>query len=253
MKRSVPLLIAAITGFVLIFAHFIPFTEDWGEKAMIWFDILAAVAFILGGGNLLKMNLQKVSDRKPGWAFPLITVIAFLATLAVGLLKVGVHPEEDYPAYSWSGDYVQEGSAFWWAYNYAIYPLTSTMFAMLAFFVASAAFRAFRAKNVAAFMLLGTAFIVLLGRTYAGIFLTGWLPYSEALPLDPAEWGPIWHNMSWWQQMFYGLRLDRLTEVIMNVFNLAGSRAIAIGIALGVVSTSLKVLLGVDRSYLGSE
>ncbi|MCI0632285.1 MAG: hypothetical protein L0Y44_16705 [Phycisphaerales bacterium] len=249
MKRSVPLLIAAITGFVLIVAHFIPLTQNWGEKAMIWFDILAAVAFILGGGNLLKMNLRKVSDRKPGWGFAAVTIIAFLATLAVGLFKVGVHPLQDHPTYAWSGDYVQEGGAFWWAYNYVVYPLTSTMFAMLAFFVASAAFRAFRAKNLEAMFLLGTAFIVLLGRTYAGILFTGWLPYTDMLANDPA----VWHQMAWWQQMLYGLRLDRLTEIIMNVFNLAGSRAITLGIALGVVSTSLKVLLGVDRSYLGSD
>ena len=49
------------------------------------------------------------------------------------------------------------------------------------------------------------------------------------------------------------LRLDRLTSAITNVFILAGNRAITIGIALGIVSLSLKVLMGVDRSYLGSE
>ena len=38
----------------------------------------------------------------------------------------------------------------------------------------------------------------------------------------------------------------------MGVFNTAGQRAIMIGIALGVAATSLKVLLGVNRSYLGS-
>jgi len=50
-----------------------------------------------------------------------------------------------------------------------------------------------------------------------------------------------------------GLRLDRITSTITSIFILAGNRAINIGIALGIVSLSLKVLLGVDRSYLGSE
>ncbi|HOM18339.1 MAG TPA: hypothetical protein PLQ00_13495, partial [Thermoguttaceae bacterium] len=99
----------------------------------------------------------------------------------------------------------------------------------LAFYVASAAFRAFRAKNVEAALLLGTAFVVLLGRTAAGTVLTGWLP----------DW------LGW-------LRVEELTVLIMTIFNTAGTRAIMIGIALGIVATSLKIILGMDRSYLGS-
>ena len=44
MKRTVPLLIAAIVGFVMIVSFFIPATEGWGEVAAIWFDLLAAIA-----------------------------------------------------------------------------------------------------------------------------------------------------------------------------------------------------------------
>ncbi len=133
------------------------------------------------------------------------------------------------PKYKWSGNYREEGTPFWWLYEYAFKPLTATMFAMLAFYVASAAFRAFRAKNVEAILLLGTAFIILLGRTSTGVLLTSWLPESIA-----------------------GLRIENLTVFIMSVLNTAGNRAIMIGIALGIASTSLKVLLGLDRSYLGS-
>ena len=60
MKRTVPLLITAIGGFVLVIAYFIPSTQGWGEITAIWFDILASIAFILGGGNLLKIHLKKV-------------------------------------------------------------------------------------------------------------------------------------------------------------------------------------------------
>jgi hypothetical protein len=228
MKRTIPLLITAVGGFVLIISSFSSYSQSWGEVAAIWFDILAAIAFILGGGNLLKIHLKKVSDHKAGWAYSVVTLVAFLATLIIGLGKIGVNPAEQFPDYAWSGSYREVGGPFWWLYEFAFKPLTATMFAMLAFYVASAAFRAFRAKNIEAILLLGTAFIILLGRTYAGVWATGWLP----------EW-------------LSGLKMENLTVTIMKVFNTAGNRAIMIGIALGIVSTSLKVLLGVDRSYLG--
>lgn len=228
MKRFVPLLITALGGFILIVAYFIPQTQGWGEIAAIWFDVLAAVAFVLGGGNLIKVHLQKVSDRKAGWAYSVITLAAFLITLSVGLGKCGVNPNEQFPAHAWSGSYREIGSPFWWLYEYAFKPLTATMFAMLAFYVASAAFRAFRAKNIEAILLLSTAFIILLGRTAAGPAMTAWLPDSLA-----------------------GFKVENMTLYIMQVANTAGNRAIMIGIALGIASTSLKVLIGVDRSHLG--
>ena len=83
MRRSVPLLITALGGFVLIVASFIPHTQTWGERAAIWFDILAAIAFILGGGNLLKMHLKKISDRVAGWGYSLVTVLAFVVITLV--------------------------------------------------------------------------------------------------------------------------------------------------------------------------
>lgn len=235
MKRTIPLLIATTTGLVMILSHFIPSTTTWGEETTTWFNILAGVALVLGGGNLLKIHLRQISDQAPGWGFSAVTVATFVITLVVGLLKVGVHPAEQYPEYPWSGEYVQDGSAFWWTYEYLLNPITSTVFSMLAFYVASAAFRAFRAKNLEAVLLLVTAVIVLLGRTYAGVALTDWLPGPES-----------GFDLSW-------LRFNRLTEFVMGVFNMAGTRAITIGIALGIVATSLKVLLGMDRPYVGSD
>jgi hypothetical protein len=229
MKRLIPLWITALGGFVLIVSYFIPETEGWGEVAAIWFDILAAIAFVLGGGNLLKIHLKKTSDRGPGWGYSAICLASFLTMLYVGLIKVGVNPADNAPDYPWSGSFRETGGPFWWLYEFAFKPLTATMFAMLAFYVASAAFRAFRAKNIEAILLLGTAFIILLGRT-AGAYLTNWFPDEIS-----------------------GLKLDNLTVYIMQVFTTAGNRAIMIGIALGIASTSLKVLLGVDRSYLGKE
>ncbi|MGI9014036.1 MAG: hypothetical protein ACR2GY_07285 [Phycisphaerales bacterium] len=244
MKRTIPLVIASITGIALILSVFVPATQDWGQKAMIWFSILAAAAFVLGAGSLLKMHLKKISAQDAGWAYSLITVLAFVITAYVGLFKVGSTPSAQFPGHAWSGEFNSSGSASLWIYNNLIDPITATMFAMLAFYIASASFRAFRAKNIEAILLLGTAFIVLLGRTYAGIWLTDWIA------MDPAS---IQGTPSAWEQFAINIRLDRLVEIIMDVFNTAGRRAIMIGIALGIISTSLKVILGVDRSYLGTD
>jgi hypothetical protein len=86
---------------------------------------------------------------------------------------------------------------------------------------------------------------VLLGQVYAGYWLTDFLPDQAWLVEHGKE-------DSAWYQFLSGLRLENLTQMIMDVPQKAGNRAITIGIALGIVSTSLKVLLGVDRSYLGS-
>jgi hypothetical protein len=144
----------------------------------------------------------------------------------VGELFVKAHVTK----YPWSGPYNTPASAFGWQYEFMFKPLQATMFSLLCFYVASAAYRAFRAKNVQAVLLLVTASIILLGQTIAGYWLTGWIP--ESSPLAP-------------------LKIKNLVEWVA-VFLTAGSRAIMIGIALGVASTSLRVLLGIDRSHLGT-
>ena len=228
MSRSVAVLIASIAGITMVLSKFLVPLGDAEVKVADWFNVLAAIAFVLGGANLLKMNLLAISARGPGWGYSAVTLAAFLATLGVGVLKVGVPPAAAFPNVPFSGEKDVAGSALWWLYEYAMSPITGTLFAMLAFYVASAAFRAFRAKNLEASLLLGTAFVILLGRTFAGVLLTGWLP----------EWAS-------------GLRLENLSVYVMQVFNTAGNRAIIIGIALGVAATSLRILLGVDRSWMG--
>lgn len=230
MRRLIPMLIASLTGLVMIAAFFVPAMQGWSRSVESWFTILAAMALLLGAANLFLHHLRKIYRQEAGWGFSALTLSTLVVTIVLGLLKVGVTPSESFPDYSWSGSYQEEGSATWWIYIYVIQPITATMFALLAFYVASAAYRAFRAKTFEAGLLLGTAIIVLLGRSYAGTILTSWLPPS-----------------------LENLTFSSLTVGIMAVFNTAGQRAIMIGIALGVAATSLRILLGIDRSYLGGE
>jgi hypothetical protein len=113
------------------------------------------------------------------------------------------------------------GRVYTWLYDHVFAPCNATMFALLAFFIASAAFRAFRARNTEAALLLGAAILIMLGRAPIGRAI------SDMLPLV-ADW-------------------------IIDVPNNAGRRAIMMGAALGAIATGLRVILGLERSHLGSE
>jgi hypothetical protein len=223
MKRQIPIIITAIVGSVLVFSVFFPPTERLGEDFSLFFDIIAVFAFFLGGGNLFRIHFTKIYRRRPQWGYSIVTLLGFLITLAAGLFKI--HNPQGI-----SGSPTAEGSLLNTIFVNVITPLSSTMYALLAFFVASASYRAFRAKNREATILLVAAFIILLGRTPLGVMLTSWI----------SEWFSIF-------------KIPNLAIWIMNVPNLAGQRSILIGVGLGVVAMSLRLILGMDRTYLGSD
>jgi hypothetical protein len=229
MSRSIAVLVAGVAAVVMVLSKFIVPMESAETTVAEWFNAAAAIAFVLGGASLLKMNLLTISARGPGWGYAAVTLVAFLVTLGVGLFKVGVPPSAAFPDHRMGGTPDAEGGALWWIYEYLMSPITGTLFAMLAFYVASAAFRAFRAKNIESILLLGTAFIILLVQIAAGAFLTDWIPQDR------------WYSF---------LRAEPLKAFITEVLQTAGMRAILIGIALGTAATSLRLILGIDRSAL---
>ena len=225
MRKEIPLLISFVVGFMLLFAIFLPFEPFPGldEELSIWFDIIAVFAFILGGGNLIRVHGNKISKLSRDWGYSIVCLLGFFMMLSFGVFQIGGSIME-------GGGYTSEGKAFQWMYDAVFYSCGATIFSLLAFFVASAAYRAFRARTVEAAILLGTAFIILTGRTFLGQFLTGWFPDF----MDP-------------------LHIPNLFNWILSTPNQAGQRAIMIGISLGIISTSLKIILGIERSYLGGD
>ncbi len=133
-------------------------------------------------------------------------------------IKVELHVRKR-PAYEGFLDFFKNKCAY--VFEYMIKPMQSTMFSLLAFFVASAAFRAFRAKSFEATILLVTAFIVMLGR----------------VPIGTSIW-PGFAGISEW---------------ILSTVNMAGSRAITLGAAVGATAACLKIILGLETRYLGGE
>ena len=227
MKRLVPRVITSAVGILLILTAFVarPGAGDdtaWLVRAFdyvdlnfsIWFNILAVFAFILGGASLLKSHVSKVMHRRTDWPYSVVTLVSFIGVLVIGLFKFGGPP-------GLQGAVTDPGAWFAVVFDALYEPLMATLFSLLAYFVASAAYRAFRLRSLEAGILLTAAFVVLLGRTPLGTWLSDLLPASLNF-----------------------LRVDTLSMWIMRVPNVAGQRAILIGIAVGVVALTLRILAG---------
>jgi len=212
MRSTVPLVLTFLVGLFMVGEYFIP---HWGyhvitQLLLEWGLILAAAAFLLGLFNLIQVNLPKVLNREEDWGYKLVMLISLAGTLVVGF---------------WGNTgRLNPGEAYKWLFDFVFVPLNATMFALLAFYIASAAFRAFRARNLEATVLLVAAIIVMIAR----------VPLGESLPL-------------------VGEKLPQFMNWIMDVPNIAARRAIFIGAALGAVSTGLRVILGIERSHLGAD
>ena len=153
-------------------------------------------------------------------------------------------------------------------------PLSATMFALLAFYVASASYRAFRARNFEATLLLLAGIIIMLGRVPVGSLITPWMVmyllvfvgtifmanYFKdrkiifgsfvvgLLGVTALGIGMDWNPTE--PAIFF---LPSLQEWIYTVPNLAGARAIMIGIGLGIIVTSLRYIFGLEKSYIGDQ
>jgi uncharacterized membrane protein YozB (DUF420 family) len=217
VKRRIPLLLTTLVGVIFVVQFFVPHKPFSDMQGLLsdWVQIIAAFAIWLGALNLMRVSAENVQRRERNWPYAAIIIASFLAISVVGFFFSG-------------GTHFQDpGTPFDWMYQNVYNPLSATMFAMLAFYVASASYRAFRARNREATLLLLAGFLVMLGRVPVGDKLSGFLPE--------------------------GYRLSNLADLIMNIPNKAGQRAIMIGIALGIVSTSLRLILGIEKSHLGGE
>ena len=172
----------------------------------------------------------------------------------------------------WGAHVQKNGSLFQWMFKYIFSPLSATMFALLAFFVASASFRAFRARNFEASLLLLAGIIIMIGRVPAGGLISSWmvmylivlvsglyinyLKKKNNVTIIFTLAGFILVTIA---GMITGWPIDKpsifylplLQEWIYLVPNAAGSTAILMGIGLGIVVTSLRYIFGLEKSYLG--
>jgi hypothetical protein len=213
MKRQIPLTFVFAFALIMIIQYFVPNDESLAVNAFLlkWIYIIGIFALALGIWSLIRVSYMKIKLRRPAWGYSIITLIALFSMFIFGF---------DYGRHFFSSEGLRN-YMFLNFFDHILIPIQATMFALLAFFIASAAYRAFRARSILATMLLVSALIVMLRFN----------PYLGSL----------------------GEYVEKTASWLLNVPNLAAKRAIIIGVGLGGVATALKVMLGIERAYLGKD
>jgi hypothetical protein len=168
-----------------------------------YWQIIFAFALLVGIASFFKVNLLRI-ERGHDRPYRIVSLIGLITMPIVALI--------------WG---IVGGTPFMWIFEHVQVSMQSTVFALLAFFVASASYRGFRARSAQAAVLLGAALLILIARSNIGDVV--W----DAIP-QAAEWVRSYPAMS-------------------------ARRAILIGIGLGSLTTSLRVLVGIERTWLGSD
>lgn len=213
MRRTVPLVIVFVIGVILLSSYFFNFKVGDSDLKTIsntitnWGVVVSAWAVGLASVNLVRIHSAKVQRMRPGW----VNSAALIGTMAL-FIVVGIYSRHN-------PDSKAAAALFQNLFDYAYSPFGSAMFAILAFYVASASYRAFRMRSFEASLLLFAAVLVMLGNA----------------PIGALVWSKFPVIGNW----------------LLSVINMTGQRGIAIGVAIGGFATSMRVLLGFDRGHLG--
>lgn len=205
MRKEIPIYFVLVSGIVMIIQYFVPsqLSDDLFTYANDWVIVIGIFALALGIWSLLKSEFKKLKNPKETF-YASVLLIGYFVMVFTGLKR----------------ENLEYGSLFMTIFNYVLVPIQATLFSLLAFYIASAAYRAFRARTVLATILLLTAFIIMLRLIPLGAF--------SALNQTAVSW-------------------------ILTVPNMAAKRAITIGVGLGAIATCIKIILGIERTYLGHD
>ncbi|MCP4583715.1 MAG: hypothetical protein GY839_19060 [candidate division Zixibacteria bacterium] len=202
MRRQIPILLCFGFGAFMLVQFFIPAWTNAYETAVDWTQTIFIFTLLVGVVGMVKYHAEKISRKVPGYGYNIVTLVGVAVMAFSGLF--------------WGRG---EGTAFTWMFDYMQAPMQATVFSLLAFFVASAAYRGFKIRNFEASLLLFAAILVMIGRVPMGELISPYFP--------------------------------KIANWILTVPSMTARRGIFVGIGLGTIATSLRVILGVERTYLG--
>lgn len=203
MRKEIPALITTIMA-IFVFLSAMLFRLDQ-LKVLSQTDSLRqfmqAAAFLLGGINLVRLHSRNIQKKRQHWPFSAWLLVIFVFFSILGMVKGNNDP-------------LYKG-----LYNALIVPVNASMHSISAFFLASAAFKAFRIRNLDSIVLMVSAVWVMLAS----------VPIGDLISPNMAI----------------------VKDWLLAIPGSAVARAMGNGVFLAGFAATLRIFLGLERRHLG--
>jgi hypothetical protein len=225
---------------------------DGVERVGFWLDdALPVVAkfsnvlsgFLLGLGifSLLRVHGRRLFKMQKDWFFSLVLILSIVVMVVIGYWDWITRLDEN-------ASKLQD-PANWSAINYArdfvfdgmLQQMDAAMFSLIAFYILSAAYRAFRVRSIEATVLLATALIVILSLMGAVEYLWGGGVARLAGYPDVAA-------MEAGNSFAQNFTLTSIRGWIQSTVQTPSIRAIDWGIGIGALAMGLRLWLSLERT-----
>ncbi len=196
-------------------------------------NILAAFILGLGVYSLVLIHFKRFLGGHKDRFFSLVLILA-IASMGIFGYVDWYHREQDKEAKL----LLMENWGFWQfgrdlLFDGLLQVLDGAMFSMIAFFILSAAYRAFRIRSVEATILLAAALIMMFSLMGALVVESDGIVDAMG-GTDPAS---IWNNF----------RMSTIGNWIRNYLQTPGIRALDFGLGLGALALGLRLWLNLER------
>ncbi len=133
-RRTVPMVLGFVVGVFMIVQFFVPLPalQAIYNGILDWKQVVFGCVLIVGTLTLVRHHATRIRFRRPDYGYSIIALASLAAMVGAGIVG-GI-----------------EKGPYSWLFTYVQVPGQATMFSLLGFFIATAAYRSFRARNVTA-------------------------------------------------------------------------------------------------------
>lgn len=210
------------------------FLTDAIQPAQNVLQIIGALALGLGTYGLVRLHLRNVVQKRAQWGYSVVLLVSFVV---MAFLSISKSMMERQLLFREENATIKQGFAL--LFDFTLVQLDAAMFSLIAFYIFSAAYRAFRIRSVEASILMFTAMVVMIGVVPLGAYL------SYTLLGLPEAAAPEGANLL--SQVQHNIALPKIANWLLTQLNAPAQRAIEFGVGIGGLAMAIRLWLSLER------